>query len=404
MSKQASDILLATQPIYDRNRQLHACELLFRNAQELTARDVGDDLATSQVLVNYCTSVLEQADIMQRPVFINITETLLLSDAFFPISPDKVVLELLETIQVTPEVIAAVKRWQKVGFCFALDDYDFSSNWDPLLPLVRYVKVDVLQIDPATAGARRQGCTIRNQLWIAEKIETEEVFSVCREGGFDLFQGYFLARPKLILGKAIQSKHSSALDVLQAVNDDQIQVEKLAEVISRDPRLAMQLLKIVNSPACSLNREVQSIRETIVFLGIAQVRKWAIILSLLSTSGSGMQICRLVLIRAKTMESHAETDPRLDSSAAFMVGLLSGVDLLLEIEPAAFLQQVRVSATIREAINDHAGPLGKLLRYVRKLEHDLMMAPEKLDRHPSQLLVAYHKASLWAESALRAIH
>jgi EAL and modified HD-GYP domain-containing signal transduction protein len=303
MHNSSTDILLASQPIYDRSRELFGCELLFRNAEQLTAKEVGDDRATSQVLVNYCTSVVEQADVIQRPVFINISETMLLSGAFFPIAPEKVVLELLETIQVTPQVVAAVIDWQKAGFQFALDDFDFSPAWDDLLPLAKYVKIDVLQGSSGDMCAKRREYAHKNQLWVAEKVETEEVFNAYRDCGFDLFQGYFLAKPKLVLGKAIKSGQAGALEVLQAVNDDNIKVEKLAEVISRNPRLAMQLLKIVNSPACSLNREVQSIRETIVFLGISQVRKWAIILSLLSASDSGLQVCRLILRNVREITS-----------------------------------------------------------------------------------------------------
>lgn len=404
MQKVGTEILLASQPIYDRQQNLYGCELLFRSDQQLTAKEVGDDRATSEVLVNYCTSVVEQSDIIQRPVFINISETLLLSEAFFPIHPEKVVLELLETITITPDVIRAVKAWKHEGFRFALDDYEFRPEWEALLPLASYIKVDVLNADPAHLCRKRAEYSGTPALWVAERVETAEAFQAYLDGGFDLFQGYFLARPKTVLGKSIKSDHSSALDIVQAVNDPDIKVEALADVISRDPRLAMQLLKIVNSPACSLNREVQSIRETIVYLGIAQVRKWAIILSLLAASGSGMQVCRLILIRAKTMENYAEATGKLDSAAAFMVGLLSGVDLLLEIEPAVFLQQIKLSAQITGAVINHSGPLGKLLHYVTELEHVLMMNPEQLQQQSALLLTTYAQATAWAENTLHAMH
>lgn len=405
MSPSHSQILLANQPIYDRNKALFGCELLFRSDQNLTAEQVGDDQATSEVLVNLCTSIIEQSDQLQRPIFINLSESLLISEAFFPIEPERVILELLERIDVTPEAIAAVKRWRKEGFRFALDDFDFDPRWAPLVPLAEFIKVDVLGADPSEiANKRRATQTDPKTLWIAERVETREAFEAYREDGFDLFQGYFLARPKPVLGKSIRSDQSSALDIIRAVNDPELSMDQLSSVISRDPRLTMQLLRIVNSPACSLNREIETIKETVVYLGVAQVRKWAIILSLLAVNSGSSEICRLILIRAKAMESWCElTDHRNDAATAFMVGLLSGVDLLLEVEPAVFLQQVRLSGAINRAIIDHQGGLGKLLAAALALEHDVLTKPDRLVRHNGVLLSAYTNASLWAEMTLKAV-
>lgn len=402
MSDFTTEILLASQPIFDAQHQLYGCELLFRSNHQLTAKEVGDDRATSEVLVNYCSGITEQSEQIQRPVFINLSANLLLSEAFFPIAPERVVLELLEGIEVTPEVLRAVQNWRKEGFRFALDDYDFDPRWDPLLPMVHYIKVDVLDADLDAILAARARVNRKGLHWVAERVETEAVFRHCLDGGFDLFQGYLLARPKPVLGKAIRSDQSSALDIVKAVNEPDIKVEKLAEVISRDPRLAMQLLRIVNSPACSLNREIQSIRETVVYLGIAQVRKWAIILSLLSASSSGPVVCRLLLIRAKTMEFLADASGE-DSAMAFMTGLLSGIDLLLEIEPIVFLKQLKLAPAINQAILQRAGRLGKPLQGVLALEHDLMSDPDRLERHPSLLLGAYNRATAWSDQTLRAL-
>ena len=143
-----NDLMMAQQPIFDSNKNLFGYELLFRSSCEDMANVIDGESATSQVLVNLCIGITELEAQMRTPYFVNITRELLMSDAFFPIEPKLVFIEILENQQITPDFVAAVARWHKVGYQFVLDDYHFDPSYAPLFPYIKMIKIDVLMTDP----------------------------------------------------------------------------------------------------------------------------------------------------------------------------------------------------------------------------------------------------------------
>ncbi len=201
--QQGTNTLLAAQPIYDRDNRMSGVELLYRNDAGQSALEVGEHKATNELLFNFCTGVSEQVPTYRCPAFVNVSKSFLLSGTFLPVDPSRIVVELVERIDPTPQVIEAVERWRAKGFTFALDDFDFKPEWEPLLQSVSIIKVDISQTPLEQAVAYRQrlaGYPIR---WLAERIETGEQYQLWRDAGFDLFQGYFHARPRLIRGRKL---------------------------------------------------------------------------------------------------------------------------------------------------------------------------------------------------------
>ena len=142
------DLMMAQQPIFKKSKELFDYELLFRELDSLHANVSNGEAATSQVLVNLCIAVTKLETQLVKPFFINITTELMLSDAFFPITPESVFIETLENQQLTPEFFSAIKHWRQAGYRFVLDDYQFDKEYQALLPWVSIVKIDVLLTPP----------------------------------------------------------------------------------------------------------------------------------------------------------------------------------------------------------------------------------------------------------------
>ncbi|EAQ63786.1 Intracellular signaling protein (EAL-mHD-GYP) [Marinomonas sp. MED121] len=399
-----SDLMMAQQPIFDTNQKLFGYELLFRSNNEEMANVINGEDATSQVLVNLCIGITELEAQMQKPYFVNITRDLLLSDAFLPIDPNLIYIEILEDQKITPDLVEAVARWHEAGYRFALDDYHFDPSYAPLFPYVEIIKIDVLMTDPIKYKTHIQALRQRKMTLIAEKVEDLAMYQTCKELGFHLFQGYFLQRPNIIKGKRISSGVEGALELISELQNDSITTDKVSELISKNPTLSYQLLRVLNSPICGMTREVTDLKEAVVYIGLSQIKKWAMLLTITSTSSQPKEIFRFLLIRAKCCEALAIQEKADNSDADFMAGMMSGIDLILQLEKQMVFDKVKIRKEIVDAVQSFQGPIGKRLKKAFALEESNWEYIGKLSNEEKLTLSrSYGEASLWADGTLKNI-
>ena len=402
MKPENEKVLLARQAIYKKDHSAFGFELLFRDESNLTALEVGADFATNQVLVNYWTSLSKDLSDQDTPIFINVSESFLLSEYFLPIEHQFVVIELLETISVTEELITAIKTWKQKGFRFALDDFDFSEQWKPVIELTDFIKVDVLNISLDKVEQYKTSLPDYNGVWLAEKIETAEIFERCKNMGFTLFQGYYLAKPKPILGNVIRPSSISIANIIQKANQDETSIAELASLVTRDPKLTIQLLKLINSSLFMLPREISDLKEAITFLGIDILKKWAMMIAFVSDSSAPIEACRIVLTRAKACELLImKSGAPNKSDTAFLEGLLSGIDVLLELDPAVFIKKMKLSPEIQNAVLHEQGEIGILIQRIKKLEYYLSQEPDNIPTLDNSIIQQFSLAQDWANEIIQ---
>lgn len=364
------ELMMAQQPIFDRHKKLFGYELLFRGDREGEAVFDNPEVATSQVIVNLCIGISKLEAQTRQPFFINMTTELVLSDAFFPISPEAVYIEILEDQKITSEFVQAVARWYDKGFRFVLDDYHFSTSYDPLLPYMSMVKVDVLSTPPKAVLKKLESLKKRGIELVAEKVENELMFNECVDLGFQYFQGYFLKRPEIIKGKRIDSDVQSSLRLVNALQSTSITIDNVADLVGQNPTLSYQMLRLLNSPVVGLSKNVDSIREAVVFLGLSQIKRWSMLITLSSQRSSNPELLKALLIRAKCCELLAAKSNGVCLEQAFTVGMVSGMDQLLQISRQELLSQVTLSDELKGAILQFKGPLGKILYSAMSIEEE----------------------------------
>jgi EAL and modified HD-GYP domain-containing signal transduction protein len=394
-------VLLAKQAIYKKDHSAFGFELLFRDESNLSALEVGEDFATNQVLVNYWTSLSKDLSDKDTPIFINVSESFLLSEYFLPINHQFVVIELLETISVTKELITAIKAWKQKGFRFALDDFDFSDQWKPIIELTDFIKVDVLNMDLDRVEQLKSSLSDYKGTWLAEKIETAEIFERCKIMGFTLFQGYYLAKPKSILGNVIRPSSTIMTQIIQKASQDNTSIAEIATLVTRDPKLTVQLLKLINSSLFTLPRVIHDLKEAITFLGIDILKKWAMMIAFISDSSAPIEASRIVLTRARACELLImQSGKKKQSDTAFLAGLLSGVDVLLELDPAVFIKEMKLSTEIQNAVLHEQGEIGVLIQLVKKLEYYLSQEPENIPTIDTSIIQQFALAQDWSNEII----
>ena len=358
-----ANVFIGRQPIFDRQNRVFAYELLWRGGEDNQAGFADGDLATTQVMLNALTEIGLDRLVGDRLAFINLTRRFLTGDHPLPEMTERVVLEILEDIEPTAEVIAAVKRLAGLGYTIALDDFLYQPALAPLVEQAEIVKIDLLALD--ADGLREHVATLRRYpvRLLAEKVENAGQHALCMELGFDYFQGYFYARPNVVEGRRMPANQVAVLQLLAAVQDPDITDGELENLIRQDVGLSWRLLRYINSARFGLNREIDSIRQAITLLGR---RILCQITSLLAMAGLGEkppELLMTALIRAHMTARLCEARG-LDADAGYTAGLFSVLDALLDRPMTELLDDLPLSAELTTALRDGQGELGSVLTTV----------------------------------------
>ena len=358
----ATDVFIGRQPIFDRDQKLFAYELLYRESENNCAIITDPNVSTSEVIINSLTEFGFDALVGNSLAFINLTKDFLTGNKPLPLPIDHVVIEILEDVEVDDDLINGLKKLSADGFSLALDDFIYTEKWDAVLPLVDYIKVEIPLLTDDEVKQHVARLKQYDVKLLAEKIESEEEFLFLHDCGFDYFQGYFLARPKVFKGKSIPANKLTLLKLLVDLNDNEISAERLVEDISNDVSLCYKILRYINSAHFALNRKVESIHEAIIYVGLKKLRHWASLITLSSLNDSSSELLQLAMIRAHMCEQIAGHSGNSDTQNSFSAGLLSTLEALLCLPMNEILKSLPISNELRVALLEHEGATGEILK------------------------------------------
>lgn len=395
-------ILLARQPIYSPNQDLYGFELFYRSEELEDALNHSDMSVTSELLVNLCTSAYDENICVNKPIFLNVDLEFLETESFIPATFNNVILEILETIPVNNELVSSVKKLKRKGYMFALDNYIFEPRHEVLLPFLSIVKVDVSSISHDALKKQIDSLNDLGVTLLAKNIEDRETYELCKTLGFDLFQGFYLDKPATVVGRKVSSSQLVLLNLLSELSKPDITVDEVSQLISCDPKLVFKMLKIINSPIFPFRREVQNIKEAVVILGLENIKRWAMVLSMMSESSQPNEYYRTLLTRAKTCEFFASRYRESNPDDYFTLGLFSGLDTILNLEMTEIVQEVNFAEELKkELLIDSSAGQGALqiVRALERQDHQFLnMLNQELFR---QLGDSYWDGARWADEQMQ---
>jgi c-di-GMP-related signal transduction protein len=376
-SSTSEQLYLGRQPILDKNKNVVAFELLFRNDHIANFADHQCDYtATIKVISNAFNELGMDSVLGSCLGFINVNEAMLFDDVIELLPKEKTIFEILETVEITEAVIARCRQLKSLGYKIALDDViDLNEASTAILPLTDIVKIDILELGSTDLTALMSKIKSLNPklAMLAEKVETLEQFEFCSKLGFDLFQGYFFAKPQIISGRRISIPDLSILKLLGQVMTD-ADLGDIEKTIKENAALSFSLLKFSNSAAVGSTRTISSIRESVTLLGRRQLQRWIQLLLYAKGSGGQDKLSPLQLLaasRGRTMGMIAkEKDEAAFEDHAFLTGILSLIDTLLGVPIDEIIAQIKLDKKIVAALLTREGELGKLLQLVEHFEQD----------------------------------
>ncbi|QCP49027.1 EAL domain-containing protein [Trinickia violacea] len=395
-TQESECVYLGRQPIIERNGALNAYELLFRSSSQNYALVTNDAQATAQVVARTIGGIGVSAALGTHRGYVNINRELLFDDIIHVMSPERFVLEVLETVSFDARLIARIDKLRRAGYAVALDDVcELSDGLLSILNHVDIVKVDFLQTPRPKLAALAEAVRARGKTLIAEKVETQEDFALARQLGFDMFQGYYFARPQVLTARRTDPSRRSLLRMLALLASDAKLTELEAE-LKHNPEVVVQLLRLVNSSAYGLGRRIASLREAIIAAGTRQIARWAQLLLYADSGDLPWRVDPLVQLagaRSRFMElaaSRVRPDDERFVDAAFMTGIFSLVHVVLGVaSPAEALDKLGLVSEIRDAIVYGVGPLGALLAIAQAGEEggaERLTAAAQLTHDPFAML------------------
>ncbi|BBL69541.1 EAL and HDOD domain-containing protein [Methylogaea oryzae] len=392
------NFLIGRQPIFDRQRRIFAYELLFRGER-------GDGtLASNQVILDALLQFGLPRVVGDSKAFINFTRNNLLEGTASLLPKERVVIEILEDVEVDDALVAAVQGLREEGYTIALDDFAYNDRWLPLLPLAHIVKLDALAETPETLANNVAKLRPYNLKLLAEKIENEEQHRLYAELGCEYFQGYYLERPKLVSGKRVDGAKHAALMLLAEINKPDADFDAICKIIARDVGLSYKLLRYINSSYFNFAGKVDSISRAVMLLGLVELRRWASLIALSQAVGTqGEDMLRTALTRAKMCDDLSKSVGMADSESHFLAGLMSVLDRLLEMPMDEVLQGLPLTDTLLAALLRQEGDLGEAILCADAYERWDMKGIRYKNLDPGLIGKTFLEGLAWANTVVAGI-
>ncbi|MBP2627281.1 MAG: diguanylate phosphodiesterase [Firmicutes bacterium] len=343
---------VARQPIFDRNQNVFGYELLFRSKKGNAYDSVDGDQATISVIVNSFLLIGMQTMTYGKKAFINFTANSLKNSIPFMLPKEMIAVEILEDVKPDEKIIAACKKLKQEGYLLVLDDFIFRPEYGALIELADIIKVDFR----TTRFEERQRLLQYLQNYsvklLAEKVETQEEFQDALRMGYSYFQGYFFCKPVVVSRRDLLGYKKNYISILAAINQPHLEFGQMEAIIKRDVSLSYKLLKFINSSFFGLQNKINSLRQALTLLGQKDLMKWVSLMVLKSVAENKPgELILKSLIRARFAESLASGKmPRRQVADAFLMGMFSHIDVLLDRPLQEILDGISLGEEIKDAL------------------------------------------------------
>ena len=400
----------ARQPILDQNKDLFAYELLFRDGVDNVFPEIDEDEATSRIIegaqVSFGLSDLTD----KKPAFINFTLDTILKGYPTLMATESIVVEILETVQPGKRLLAAVKELKEQGYVIALDDYEHKAVWRHFFPFVDIIKFDLRAMSLEQIQSIIEELKAFPQIkLLAEKVETADEFERCKQMGFCYFQGYFFSRPELVKAKNLSPAQMTLAELLYETSNEMVDLPKVTQIFERDINLSYKLLRYSNSATFKRRTEISTIKQALVVLGQQELKRF---LSLLFTaqvnSSKPDELLKMAMVRARFCELLAKNEGTQDTGMAFLTGMMSLIDAILDETIEKVMEQLPLAAEIKTALIKDEGKLADLLHLAKAYEkgnwEEESACERQLNITREEIPHFYTEAISWADEQMSALN
>jgi len=394
----------ARQPILDVNKNLYAYELLFRDSINNVFPEIDGDEATSKMIEASKFNMGISDFTSNKLAFINFTLETLSQGYPEMLTNEEVVVEILETVKPGKKLLSLCQDLHSKGYIIALDDYEHQSVWAYFYPFIKIIKIDIQKTNIDEIKQIIESIKEHPHIdLLAEKVETYQEYDQALQLGFKYFQGFFFAKPEMIKTKSLSPSQLAMAELLYETSKPELDLNSITGVFERDISLSYKLLRYANSAIFRRRNEISTIKQALVILGSSELKRFmGLMFAVTANPDKPTELIKTAMIRAKFCELVAtDMTSQIDDSIAFLTGLLSMIDAILDEELSIVLDKLPLAAEIKEPLLTRKGIMAAIIKLVELIEHaqwdktNIIMEKLKLDKE--RAVKHYNTALAWAD-------
>ncbi len=374
------DVYIGRQPILDRDNNIVAYDILYRQNKIFNYCDSGLDNfeITAKVLSIALNNIGVNKLIDNKIGLINVNESLLNHSIINNIPSDKFYLQLLKSTTITDSLIKKIDKLRDDGYIFVLDDFTFSKEnikkYKILFPRIKYIKADLQTNSMTNMELIVKNLKQFNIEFLAEKVETKEEFERLKEIGYELFQGYYFAKPDILSTKKLDPATEEILNILAMICNNK-NIDEIIEKIEQYPMISINLLKFLNSAYFAFKDNIHSIKQAVTLLGMQKLKNWLILLLYINNEKNPYSNLLFMMIKNRSnfmveIVKYTKYNNKEIQEIVYLTGLLSKIDIVLNTTIDEALKELHIDKVVQDAIIKRQGLAGDILSLAEANENN----------------------------------
>ncbi|RDW15529.1 EAL and HDOD domain-containing protein [Oceanobacillus chungangensis] len=409
------EIYVARQPILNTDEKVCAYELLYRSNEQNEFSNIDGDQATFNVINSFMHFGIGELS-EGKPCFINFTDTLLTHSVPEFLPPEMIVVEILETVSPSEQIVESCRKLKEKGYKIALDDFimqDEDTNFTKLIELADIIKIDIHNTPYLERKDILKTLDQYNVTLLAEKVETMAEYEQCKKDGYTYFQGYFFSKPVILSTNDVPIYNHNIVLIMNELAQAEPNIDRITGIIETDISLSIKLLRLINSPMVGSIYEIKSIKQAIAYLGFNELNKWIFLLSLRERVNQKEnrldEVMKICFIRAKISELIAVyKGKRAEASSYFLVGLLSLIDTLMKQPLDKLMSELPLDNEIKDTIIGKHTQYSDIFHLTLTMERadwgELNILANKVGISQRKLFEIYKEALRWTNGIVSETH
>lgn len=358
------DAYIVRQPIINKAQSVEAYEIVYQQDSSTLYNKKDTSVATS--IISFFNQLDSNSFLDGKDAFLTFTPNLLMQNIPKIFDEKKLVIQIEDNILVNPEAVGILKRYKERGYRMALCGFDFYNRHLDILPNMEYLKVDFSQPGKDAAGIKNI-ISIAKRLQkktIAYHVNTPEARGRALVYGFDYIQGESVAEMMKTKVHKPEKLQSTFFRLMTAITRSQPEFDEIEKLVSLDVSLTFSLLKMVNSAYFALPNRIREVKQALTILGLGQLKQWIYLMSFVPDGGMSEELIKTSFLRAIFCQKLSQTIPSfaVSGDSAYLLGMFSTLDVLLEVPLADAVSQLPLADEIKEGLIGSSGPCHELLQ------------------------------------------